>query len=39
MLLAAEGQELDELALDDAEHSPALPERHEIDFICGGPPW
>ncbi|KAG9099586.1 hypothetical protein FRC06_005127 [Ceratobasidium sp. 370] len=38
MLLAARGQELDEVTLDDAEHSSTLPEQGEIDFICGGPP-
>ncbi|KAG9126884.1 hypothetical protein FRC07_001542 [Ceratobasidium sp. 392] len=37
-LLAASNEENNMAAPDDQERSSLLPERHEIDFICGGPP-
>ncbi|KAG8716665.1 hypothetical protein FRC08_009054 [Ceratobasidium sp. 394] len=39
MLLAAREFDEDVIDIDDDDEHPAtLPGRHEIDFICGGPP-
>lgn len=38
LIAALNGDDRDSL-LGDSEDPAPLPDRHEIDFICGGPPW